>query len=241
MSARVRVDGAASFLLHSHPFSESSLILEVFAREQGRLAILARGARRPRAQLRGVLLAFQPLSLSWFGGGEVKTLARAEWVGGLPFLTGEALIVGYYLNELLLRLLPREDPHPRLFDAYAETLARLTEAKAVAQVTPELRRFEKILLSETGYAPRLMEDAAGRPIAADRRYLFQPERGAVAEEEGGSGIPVMGATLLALAAERFPDAKTLAEAKQLMRALIQHQLGGQSLKTRRVFKDLQDL
>lgn len=241
MSARVRVDDAAAYLLHTHPFSESSLILEIFARDYGRLALLARGARRPRSQLRGVLLAFQPLRLSWFGGGEVKTLARAEWQGGLPFLTGRALLIGYYLNELILRLLPREDAHPALFDAYAATLAQVAGAPAIVDVAPELRRFEKTLLGEIGYAPRLVEDVDGQPIAAERLYCYQPERGAIPAEAGMPGVTIRGSTLLALAEDRLQGGRELAEAKQLMRVLIQHLLGGQPLRTRRVFIELQDL
>ncbi|MCX7896605.1 MAG: DNA repair protein RecO [Rhodocyclaceae bacterium] len=241
MSGRQRVEGAAAFLLHEHPYSESSLILEVFARDYGRLALLARGARRPRAQLRGVLMVFQPLLLSWFGSAEVKTLARAEWIGGLPFLRGEALLLGYYLNELLLRLTPREDPHPALYEAYLEIVTRIAQAAGSAARARELRRFEKILLAELGYAPRLTIDALGAPVVAERSYRYQIERGPVPHEEAEGGIEISGASLLALAHDELEDARALAEAKHLMRALIQHQLGDQPLRTRRVFIELQDL
>src|SRR3954447_15614048 len=109
MTNPARQESREAFVLHTYPYRETSLIVEAFTRSFGRVSLLARGARRPRSAMRGVLLAFQPLALSWFGKGELRTLARAEWVGGQPLLQGEALLCGFYLNELLLRLLPRED------------------------------------------------------------------------------------------------------------------------------------
>lgn len=233
-----RIDGAAAFLLHAYPFSETSLIIEVFVRDHGRLALLARGARRPRSALRGVLHAFQPLELGWFGGGEVKTLAKAEWMGGLPLLRGEGLLLGYYLNELLLKLLPREDAHAALFDAYTSALAALAHG---ATETAELRRFEKTLLRELGYGLVLERDAHGRPIEAERAYRYQIERGAVAADETEAGQGISGRTLLDLAEDNYADARCLAESKQLMRYLLGHYLSGQPLQTRRVFVELQDV
>lgn len=240
MSAqRQRIDGAAAFLLHAHPYSETSLILDVFARDHGRLALLARGARRPRSPQRGVLLAFQPLELGWFGGGEVKTLAKAEWMGGLPLLAGKCLLLGYYLNELLLKLLPREDAHPALFDAYGEALAALSRGASEAA---ELRRFEKTLLRELGYGLSLDQEAGtGAPVRPDGRYLYLVERGVVAAG-GDDGVPtVAGKTLLDMAADDYADPRTLVESRQIMRQLITHHLGGQALQSRRIFVELQDL
>jgi DNA repair protein RecO (recombination protein O) len=241
MSAqRQRIDGAAAFLLHAHPYSETSLVLDVFARDHGRLAVLARGARRPRSALRGVLLAFQPLELGWFGGGEVKTLAKAEWVGGLPLLQGKCLLLGYYLNELLLKLLPREDAHPALYDAYGAALAALSHG---ATETAELRRFEKALLRELGYGlalDRLAEN--GEPVEPNRQYSYQVERGVV--DASGAVSPRLtftGKTLLDLAADDYSDPRTLAESKLLMRQLMTYYLGSQTLQSRRVFVELQEL
>lgn len=237
--AKQRVDGAAAYLLHAHPFSESSLVLDVFSRSHGRLALLARGARRPRSALRGVLLSFQPLELSWFGGGEVKTLAKAEWSGGLPLLSGKCLLLGYYLNELLLKLLPREDAHAVLFDAYGDALSALSRGAAEAA---ELRRFEKTLLRELGYGLALDREAGGgEPVRADRRYLYLVERGAVPADDD-EGLPtISGKTLLDLAADDYSDPRTLVESKGLMRQLVAHYLGGQPLQSRRVFVELQEL
>ncbi|MEW6164375.1 MAG: DNA repair protein RecO [Pseudomonadota bacterium] len=236
--SRQRVDGAAAFLLHAYPYSETSLIVEIFARDHGRLAMLARGARRPRSALRGVLLAFQPLELGWFGGGEVKTLARAEWLGGMPLLRGEGLLLGYYMNELLLKLLPREDAHAALFDAYAAALAALARGATEAA---ELRRFEKILLKELGYGLVLEREVGGGAIEAGKRYSYQVERGPVRAEEGATGLALAGKTLLDLAADDYTDPRSLAESKQLMRHLLSHHLAGQVLQTRRVFIELQDM
>jgi DNA repair protein RecO (recombination protein O) len=236
--ARQRIDEAVAYLLHAYPYSETSLILEVFARDHGRLALLARGARRPRSALRGVLHAFQPLELGWFGGGEVKTLAKAEWLGGLPLLGGEGLLLGYYLNELLLKLLPREDAHAVLFDAYAAALAALSRG---ATETAELRRFEKTLLREIGYGLVLTHDSGGQPIDADMLYRYQVEHGPVDARETESGQAVSGSTLIELAADQFADARSLKESKQLMRYLLSHYLAGQPLQTRRVFIELQDV
>jgi DNA repair protein RecO (recombination protein O) len=239
MSGKQRIDGAEAYLLHAYPYSETSLILDVFARDFGRLSILARGARRPRSALRGVLIGFQPLELGWFGGGEVKTLAKAEWQGGVPLLQGRCLLLGYYLNELLLKLLPREDAHPALFAAYAQALVALARGASDA---PELRRFEKTLLKELGYGLTLDQEAeAGVPVHAEHDYLYLVERGPV-PASGTEGIAtIRGKTLLDMAADDYHDPRTLLESKLLMRQLFNHYLGGQTLQSRRVFVELQEL
>ncbi len=243
MSAqRQRIDGAAAFLLHAHPYSETSLVLDVFARDHGRLAILARGARRPRSALRGVLLAFQPLELGWFGGGEVKTLAKAEWVGGLPLLQGKGLLLGYYLNELLLKLLPREDAHPALFDAYSAAMTALTGSNQGAAETAELRRFEKALLRELGYGLAIDRLAGSAdPVRPDRLYEYQVEQGVVEAVGVSPRLTFAGKTLLDMAADDYSDPRTLAESKLLMRQLMTYYLGSQTLQSRRVFLELQEL
>lgn len=247
MSGKQRVDGQLAYLLHAYPYSETSLILDVFARDYGRMALLARGARRPRAALRGVLIGFQPLELGWFGGGEVKTLAKAEWVGGVPLLQGRCLMLGYYLNELLLKLLPREDAHTSLFAAYAQALAVLASNEdAGAGDVPELRRFEKTLLKELGYGLMLEQEAdTNEAVQAERDYLYLVERGPVLATGPGSAhaemASIRGKTLLDLAADDYQDPRTLAESKRLMRQLFNHYLGGQTLQSRRVFVELQEL
>lgn len=240
MSTRLRIDNQTGFLLHSYPWRETSLIAEIFSREYGRVPMAAKGARRTGSALRGVLMAFQPLDVSWTGKAEIKTLTHASWQGGQALLCGIGLLCGYYLNELLLRLLPREDAHPLLFDAYAETLARLAVGQAYE---PLLRGFELVLLREIGYAPTLTFDVeSGEAVRPDGEYFFLTERGPV-EADGAHGdlslIP--GHALLAMAEGDFSAVETLAHAKGLMRRLIQYHLGGQALESRRILMELQEL
>ena len=231
-----RIDEEPAFLLHAVPYRETSLVLDLFTRDYGRIAAVARGAKRPRSKLRAVLLAFQPLQVSWSGASELRTLVAAEWVGGLPAPQGDALVCGFYLNELLRRLLAREDAHPTLFDGYVEALGRLGHGEPIE---PALRRFEWLLLRETGFGVDLRRDAAGHPIEAARRYAFEPGAGFVPAREARAG-DYRGATLLALADGRF-DADTQVEAKQLSRTILNQQLDGQSLATRQILIDLQRL
>ncbi len=226
------------FVLHSSPYSETSLLLEVFSREHGRLPLLARGARRPRSPQRSVLMSFQPLALSWFGKNELRTLHNAEWQPGQRYLQGTALMCGFYLNELLLNLLPRDDPHPDLFDGYAATLLRLA---AESDHAATLRWFEKHLLQELGYAVPLLHEANhGAPIAAEVCYRYVPEHGAVRSTAQG-GMPLLGKTLLDMAEDDYRDPTTAQQSKQLMRLLLNHHLGGKILHTRELIKDLQKL
>ena len=189
-----RVEDQPAFILHSHPFRETSLLLEVFSRNHGRLAMVARGARRPRSVLRGVLMNFQPLRLSWFGKGEVRTLHAAEWQGGQPQLQGTALLCGFYLNELLLNLTARDDPHESLFDYYQYTLQRLAHESDHAGT---LRNFEKHLLQELGYALLLDQEAGGgRPVEPDGRYRYVIERGVLRDgPDAPEGVALAGKTL----------------------------------------------
>ena len=195
--------------------------------------------------MRGVLLSFHPLRLSWSASGELGTLIAVEWAAGLRSLEGLGLMCGFYLNELMLRLLPREDPHEGLFDAYAGSLVRLSAGSPHAAV---LRAFERRMLAELGYAPVLERDAeTGLAIEAERRYAYEPDRGpvAVTGREGrpgaGTEVVVSGRTLLDLARDEYERAETREEARALLRALIAHRLGGQTLHTRTVLMELQEL
>lgn len=239
-ATRQRIDDAHAFVLHTYPWRETSLIVETFTRDHGRLPLMAKGARRPASQLRGVLMGFQPLAVSWTGKSELKTLTGAAWQGGQALLGGVGLLCGYYLNELLLKLLPREDAHPALFDRYTATIRALSEGAATA---PLLRSFEFALLRELGYGLTLDALAdTGEVVAPDGRYVFVIERG-VLEAEGDIGdIPVFsGRALLAMMREDYSEADTLAQAKSFMRRLLQHYLGGQQLESRRILMELQEL
>ncbi|HWD23611.1 MAG TPA: DNA repair protein RecO [Burkholderiales bacterium] len=234
-----RAQDEAGFVLHTYPYKETSLIVEVFARRFGRVALLARGARRPRSAMRGVLLSFHPLRLSWSASAELGNLIGAEWAGALRPLAGQGLMCGFYLNELVLRLLPRDDPHERLFDAYAQTLQQLSRGEPYPAA---LRSFEKRLLAELGYAPLLDRDSADRPIDPAGLYVYEPDRGPLPVNGARSGeLVVRGRTLLDVAADDYSRPQTREEARVLMQALIGERLHGQVLHTRTVLKDLNDL
>ena len=236
-----RHDQQPAFVLHSYPFRETSLIVETFTRDHGRVAVVARGARRPKSALRGVLLAFQPLLISWSGRSELHALVSAEWHGTYVPLRGESLICGFYLNELLLRLLPRADPHEELYAAYGDALAALAGGQGQAAV---LRRFELSLLAALGYAVMLDREAyTGAPIAAEEDYVYVIERGPVAASAipAGSGVELAGQTLLDMQRGNFATFATQQQSKMLMRALINHYLGNQVLHTRQLLRDLQEL
>jgi DNA repair protein RecO (recombination protein O) len=231
-----RIDNEAAFVLHGRPWRETSLIVDVLSRHHGRQGLVARGARRQTSGLKARLIPFQPLALSWFGKGQLRTLHAAEWQGGGLMLRGHALMCGFYLNELLLRLLPEGDAHENLFDLYVNTLDDLNSQ---ADVEPVLRRFELDLLSELGYAQPLGHLADGAQLDPRRRYGYRIGEGVatLAREESG----YLGKTLLDLARGDLSDPTTLAEGKLLMRGLLAHYLGDKPLSTRQLLIDLQKL
>jgi len=237
------------YVLHSYPYRETSLILQVWTEKHGRMGLVAKGARRPKSASRAVLIPFQPLSLDWFGRGELRTLKTAEPASPATPLAGEALMSAFYMNELLLKLTTRDDPHEGLFTAYdtavtdLRTLSRLKPE--IPRLEPILRRFELRLLQELGYALEMTREASHGPaIAAEREYFYVVERGAVGateRETPANAVRVRGQTLIDLERGRFEDAITVAQAKQLMRLLINHSLNGQELATRAIVRDLQRL
>jgi DNA repair protein RecO (recombination protein O) len=235
-----RVTEQPAFVLHSYPYRETSLILDVFTRDHGRLALVAKGAKRPHSALRGVLQTFQPLSIAWTGKSEMRTLTGAEWVGGMLPLSGDALLCGFYVNELLVKFCAREDPHPQLFHHYVVTLTRLAYDEPPVQV---LRSFERVLLRETGYAMALDRTVARKVVTAEGRYVFDPERGV---REASADLPshwpvVSGQTLLDMEKDDYHRAQTVAQSKTLMRFLLNTYLGGTPLATRQILIDLQNL
>jgi DNA repair protein RecO (recombination protein O) len=234
------VDAQPAFVLHTYPYRETSLIVEAYAREHGRVPLVARGARRAKSTLRGALLPFQALLLAWSGKTELRTLTRAEWRGGYAPLRGQALMCAFYLNELLLKLLLRDDPHEGLFDVYEQTLDALG---AGAEPSVLLRRFELALLRELGYAVILDRDVErDEPVACERSYVYVVERGPVSGASARrNGVELSGQTLIDMQSGSFTSAATQQESKALMRALINHYLGNQVLHTRQLLRDLQDL
>jgi DNA repair protein RecO (recombination protein O) len=236
--ARIRVVNQRGYVLRTRPYSETSLIVDVFSRDNGRVALLAKGARRMKSPRRGMLRPFAPLLLGWSGSRELVTMTQADGDGSVPAMAGAAVLCGYYLNELLLRLLHRNDPHEALFEAYHETLAELSRAADSERV---LRLFEKAFLREIGYGLELSRDAdSGAPIGRDERYTYVPERGPVRDPDG-PGISVHGQSLIELEQGGAFSDRTQMELKRLMRALLDRQLEGRPLHSRRVYRRLREM
>lgn len=238
-SGETRVEQQPAFVLHSYAWRETSLIVEALTRDYGRMALVARGAKRRTSELRGLLSPFSGLALAWSGRGEVKTLVRAEWTGGLVPLRGDALLAGFYMNELVVRLLARADAHPRLFGSYARALRAL--AAESVELGATLRVFEFELLREIGYLPALDVCADGGAIEAAQCYRVDPQRGLVRTEWAHDAVTVTGTTALAMAAGDFDSPSVAAEAKSMLRSIIRYHLEGRSLNTRRILQDLKEL
>ncbi len=245
-----RVHDEPAYVLHHHDWSESSLILEVFSRQHGRVALVAKGVKRPTSQFRPVLLPLQPLRLSWGGDAEVRTLKAAHWQGGHVMPVGDALLSGYYLNELVMRLLARDDPHPDLFEHYAHAVAALAQGE-VAQAAV-LRAFELLLLRDTGFLPALNEEGASLgPLRQDVRYELVPEAGLRAALhpqtlacEGAQWLNLQAAldgtapfeALLVSCADDRGGAL-----RQQLRTLLHYHSGVRAFKTRQLLADIQRL
>lgn len=237
MRTTERVILSPAYVLHQRAWRESSKIIEVVSREHGRLGLVARGIRRPASPLRAVLAPFRPLLLSWSLRGELGTLIQVEAAGTGTRLVGRCLMAAFYLNELLLCLMTRHDPQAELYDQYAEALGVIADP---ARLETGLRVFELRLLKAIGYGLNLARDAvSGEPVTADAWYRFEPEHGPVRVEGTGSGgLIVQGATLSDLTAGEFPDTDRMREARKLLRAALDQQLGGRRLKTREVLRGL---
>lgn len=234
-----RVVHQPGFVLHSYPYKETSLIVDVFSRDYGRIALMAKGAKRPHSKLRGVLQTFQPLSVGWSGKSEVRTLIGAEWVGGMLPLEKSALLCGFYLNELLVKLLARDDPHPALFDHYVATLNQLAHSEPAPIV---LRKFERALLKETGVASDFTVcTSTGQAVEPDQSYVVDPEHGTRPARPADAWPKVSGKTLLDMEHEDYADSNTQSQSKFLMRFLLAHHLGGIQLNTRQILIDLLQL
>ncbi|MBL0919788.1 MAG: DNA repair protein RecO [Hydrogenophaga sp.] len=249
MSTPRRFADEPAFVLHRYDWSESSLVLEVFTRHHGRIALVAKGVKRPTSQFRPVLLPLQPLQITWTGDAEVRTLKGAQWSGGHVMPTGEALIAGNYLNELLMRLLARDDPHPSLFDHFtmaAQLLAERPQTQAVV-----VRAFELLLLRDAGFLPDLAsEGQTFSPLDATTGYVLQPESGLRAAHDDDHH-PLSGARWLALQAALdepapfVPTMKACAEVASSLRIplrnLLHYHGGVRVFRTRQLLLDVQAL
>ncbi len=245
-----RINDEPAYVLHHYDWSESSLILDVFTRRHGRVALAAKGVKRPTSSFRPVLLPLQALRVSFGGEGEIRALKGAEWAGGHVMPTGEALLSGYYLNELLLRLLARDDPHPALFDAYAQVVQVLAGSHGEA-LQAALRAFELLLLRETGVLPALDAlTATLADLAPDAHYTLVPESG-LRESHDDDRAWLAGVEWRALEQALGDPAPYLATLragahvasalKPQLRALLHYHCGGTPLHTRQLMLDLQAL
>lgn len=239
-----------AFVLHTRPYRNTSLLVDMFTAESGIVGAVARGARRRQSRLRGLMQPFRALLVSWFGRGDLATLTAAEDQGPPLWYTGHVLASAFYMNELLMRLLQRNDAHPALYRRYKQTLGRLAALNAAADVDTgrdlqkTLRLYEKFLLQELGYGLVLdREVQSGAAIDPDRCYHYYHDRGPVAvalhdsaqvrePAAGRDSVPVTGRTLLGLADDTLDHPAMLKEAKHLMRHLLEIHLGAKPLGSR---------
>lgn len=237
MSSTQRVQLSPGFVLHARAYRETSALIELFTFEHGRVAVVARGARGPGSRRRAELQPFRPLLLSWQTRADLGTLTGVESEHGVPLIAGLALYGAYYLNELLLRLLVRHDPHPTLYRDYVTALHRLEE---LAPVETVLRRFEQRLLEELGYALVCDHDVhTGEALDPDADYDYLLEQGPTrAGADDGRGFVFRGASLLAIGAGCFDDPAVLRDAKRLMRAALRLYLGDKPLQTRELLRQV---
>ncbi len=248
--ATKRIADEPAYVLHRYDWSESSLILEVFTRHHGRIALVAKGAKRPSSSFRPVLLPLQMLHVAFGGDSEIRTLKSAEWQGGHVMPTGDALLSGYYLNELLLTLLARDDPHPGLFDVYANVVRVLASEHGEA-LQAALRTYELLLLREIGLLPQLdLQTMTLRALVDDTRYCLVPEGGLrqAHTDDRASLSGVQWTALQAALEDGAPFTTTLracasvtTELKPQLRTLLHYHCGVKTLRTRQMMMDIQSL
>ncbi|WP_148861943.1 DNA repair protein RecO [Marinobacter fonticola] len=229
-----KVEQEPGYVLHRRNYRETSLLVELFTLNHGRLTVVARGANSPKSPLKAQLQPFQPMLLSWRGRSDLKTLTSAESRLGPNLSRTERLYCGLYLNELMQRLLPPQEPHQTLFAQYIETLDELA---AVADFEPTLRRFETKLVDALGYGfdwATAMD--SGRPVSSSQHYYYDPEQGVLEAPTPGSLLQgLQGSVLLALANHNLSDRASRRTAKRVMRVLIDHLLQGRELHSRALF------
>lgn len=236
----MRIDDEPAFVLHARAWRETSLLVEVLTEQYGRLGVLARGVSSPRSQaLRAALQPLQWIRLTAVQRGELAQLRQAEALDAAPRLTGETMLAGFYINELLLRLAPRQDPLPELYDAYGAVRERLAHAEPLAWT---LRRFERDLLEALGFGFDLAHGSDGEPIDPAARYELDPQEGPrrLLSERGVDARrgTATGSALLALAVDETPGQEDLASLRRPMRTVLLHHLGGRGLKSWEMLEEL---
>ena len=236
MSTKKRIQNQSAWILHHRPFSNSSMILEIMTSEYGRISLIAKGSRSAKSKFRGVLRPFMPLSISWFSRTNLGTLTEAEIQGAPISLAGDALISGYYINELLLKLLYKDDSHAEVFSLYSETIKKLSLTNRIA---PLLRQFEIKLLELVGYALNLREVVDSQiPVDSLSYYEYKPDIGLVMAENNEGTMTFLGSQLGSIQQQNFECEDTLRCANRLLKNIISHQLGGKKLMTRKVIEEM---
>ena len=236
MTTSRRVQNEPAWVLHHRPFRDTSRILDILSRDHGRLSLVARGSRSAKSRLKGILRPFTPLSVSWVSRSELGTLTGADILKGPLTLSGDALMSGYYVNELLLKLLHKHDPQAGIFDIYSEAIAKLAAGDNVAL---SLRQFEMELLRMLGYELNLHHDTESqKALVAECRYEYRPEQGPVPVGDKHGSMVFTGAELLAISAQEFERQEVLRNAGRLLRDVISFHLDGKELKSRKVLMEL---
>ncbi len=233
----MRINLQSAFILHRRAYRETSLLLDVLTESYGRISLIARGVRSQRSKLRSLLQPFVPLLVSWQGNSDLMLLNSVESNGAAFQLRGDCLFSGFYLNELLVRVLQKQDPHPQLYTIYHHTLLELQGTEFVQQA---LRLFEKKLLEELGYGLQLSRDFVTHyAILPERFYQFFPEQGfKQVDTDAGDKMQFKGKSLLAFASEQLKDEESLRDAKRLMRIALTALLGVDSLHSRKLFTEV---
>lgn len=236
----MRIEDEPAFVLHARPWRETSLLVELLTEQYGRIGVLARGVSSPRSQaLRAALQPLQWIRLTAVQRGELAQLRGADALDAAPRLTGEAMLAGFYISELVMRLAPRQDPLPELFEHYGQVRERL---RAGAPLAWTLRRFERDLLEDLGFGFDLVHGSDGEPIDPAARYELDPLEGPrrLLSERGMDPRrgTATGSALLALGQDVQPGADDLASLRRSMRAVLLHHLGGRGLKSWEMLEDL---
>lgn len=236
MSNKKRIQNQSAWILHHRPFSNSSMILDIMTCEYGRISVIAKGSRSAKSKFRGILRPFMPLNISWLTRANLGTLIEAEVQGAPISLNGDALISGYYANELLLKLLHKDDPHNEIFLLYSETIKKLSLTN---QLAPLLRQFEIKLLKLIGYALNLNEVSdTHKSLDPLSYYEYRPDMGPIEVENNKGPMTFLGSQLKSIQQQNFECEDTLMCANRLLRHVISYQLGGRKLMTRKVIEEM---
>lgn len=233
----MRIELQPAYILHSRPFRDTSIIIDCFSRDYGRVSLLAKGARSAKSKQRQLLQPFTSLLLSWQGKGDLKTLVGVEAVGQGLFLQGNVLFSGLYINEVLVRLLPQMDAHPDILHLYQQVLGKLEQVNRgeAELLEPSLRQFEFNLLEALGYAIDFHSDCRGQPIRPDSWYQLYPEHGFLSVQPNPDEVSFQGACLVAIGSGDYSSLAILRTAKQLARVALKPYLGSKPLQSRMLF------